>query len=91
MKFIGDNWVFGQLGVQTGITVADRMSVLECMQKLGYKEKKILNETCNLIMSDQITVADAVSQTLITMALFRHRFDYEHEDSPDRAFLEKCC
>lgn len=25
------------------------------------------------------------------MTLFRHRFDYQNEDSPDKAFLEKCC
>ena len=67
------------------------MSVIESMTQLGYKEKKILNETCNLIMSDQITSTDAISQVLISMALFRHKFDYTNEDSPDKAFLEKCC
>jgi len=44
-----------------------------------------------MIMSDQITSLDAISNVIFSMTIFGHKFDFEHEDSPDKAFLEKCC
>lgn len=64
------------------------------MMKVGIKSNKILGETCNLIMADQITNADAVTQVLHVMARFQYtpslKADFSNENGPDALFMKKC-
>ena len=69
---MASEWAFGALGIQTRVNNTDRVSVLNSMMKVGIKSNKILGETCNLIMADQITNADAVTQGLHVMARFQY-------------------
>lgn len=85
--FMAENWVFGSLGIQTKISNDDRINVLLGMATIGIKSNKLLGETCNLIMADQITNADAVTQILHVMARFQYTpslsSNFEDEESPD--------
>ena len=90
---MAENWAFGALGIQTRINNTDRISVLESMMKVGIKSNKILGETCNLIMADQITNADAITQVLHVMARFQYTpsqtSDFSDENGPDAMFMKK--
>ena len=46
--------------------------MLEGLLSVNYKSKKILGETCNLIMADHIATVDAVSGVLNVLAKFRY-------------------
>ena len=60
---------------------------------IGLNNKKIVGETCNLIMADHIQRIETISQVLFIMALFKYRPMEESQDgepSPDLLFMEKC-
>ena len=49
IDFIGKEWVFGAL---SDISLADRIGVLESLLNVRILHKRILGETCNMIMAD---------------------------------------
>mmetsp|Transcript_9699 Transcript_9699/g.16329 ORF Transcript_9699/g.16329 Transcript_9699/m.16329 type:complete len:95 (-) Transcript_9699:1557-1841(-) len=72
VKFIGDNWAFGALGIDSTTSNRDRIQILEAMLSIGLKNTKILGETCNLIMADSINNVEAVTQILNILAKFKY-------------------
>lgn len=70
-----DNWNRSFVGnaAAPGIQDRDRIEALEMLVRINYRSRRLLGETINYIMSDQVESIELLSQYLYLIALLGYR------------------